>query len=100
MTEPPHQGRCPRPRVVIPTCQGTGAESQSWPLGQMILPSLRGRVSHRLRADSGVTPHSHDGLDTAGAVVDVVEVVVVVVLDVVVDVVVAAVVVTGLAVAS
>ena len=98
MTEPPHQGRCPRPRVVIPTCQGTGAESQSWPLGQMILPSLRGRVSHRLRADSGVTPHSHDELDTAWAVV--VEVVAVVVLDVVVDVVVAAVVVTGLAVAS
>ena len=53
----------------------------------MILPSLRGRDSHRLRADSGITPHSHEG----GAVV------VVVVVDVVVDVVV---VVTGLAVAS
>ena len=56
----------------------------------MILPSLRGRDSHRLRADSGITPHSHEG-DA------VVVVVVVVVVDVVVDVVV---VVTGLAVAS
>ena len=57
MTVPPHQGRLDRPRVVIPACQGTGAESQSWPTGQMIFPSFRGTDDHRLLADSGMTPH-------------------------------------------